>query len=132
MIRSVSLWPKWARNIETVHFHFPRSINHPQHGPTRWPWWKVLAIRPYRNGAYAPSIGWNIWVYTRWGSALVFELYVGRGLSRTENWPKMQPYQVVELRQKVKAVEKLWPDWKFFADHAEHNKPEEKRTVEAR
>jgi hypothetical protein len=102
-VRTLSFWPKWARNIETVHLDLPRTIfTKHTHGPTVWPHWKVFSISLVRASVYAPSSGWNVWIYTRWHRAVLFEFFVGRGLSRTELWPELPPYQVQELKERLR------------------------------
>jgi len=48
--------------------HF-RPDMHPTHGPQVWPWWRLVSFGFVRLELVAkPSIGWRLWVYTRWGA----------------------------------------------------------------
>lgn len=57
-------------------FTWGRTL-HPTHGPQSWPWWRLLVFKPVRSRVQPPSLGWNLWFYTRWG-AKVAELYIDR------------------------------------------------------
>lgn len=37
------------------------------HGPQvgKWPWWKLFTVVSYNTELHPPSLGWNIWIYTR-------------------------------------------------------------------
>ena len=104
---TIPLWPRWARNIETVQIELPWTVHTKHtHGPSVWPWWKIFSVQPVRASIYAPSTGWNVWIYTRWHRAVLFGFYIGRGFSRTEPWPELPLYQIWELREKLKKSER--------------------------
>ncbi|KAF1008984.1 MAG: hypothetical protein GAK28_00616 [Luteibacter sp.] len=56
--------------------HF-RSDLRPLHGPQTWPWWRQLACKALRLQVWAPSTGYRLWVYTRWG-ACFFDVFIDR------------------------------------------------------
>jgi len=66
----VSLW-HWA----------PDTNGGVKHGPQSWPWWRLPALKLYRLDVHAPSSGWALWLYTRWG-AIPFDLYIDRRPAR--------------------------------------------------
>lgn len=49
----------------------------PTHGPQSWPWWRLVAFRFCRLEVYAPTTGYILWVYTRWGP-VTFEVVFDR------------------------------------------------------
>ena len=110
-VRTISLWPSWAKNIETVHFSLPRTIfTKHTHGPSVWSWWKVFSISPVRSSVNLPSSGWNIWIYTRWHKAICVEFYISRGFSRVlDDWPELLPYSVWAICDKADQMESRLP-----------------------
>lgn len=48
----------------------------PKHGPQSWPWWRLFGVSVVRLEVVAPTTGYRLWLYTRWGAAygdLVFD-----------------------------------------------------------
>jgi hypothetical protein len=47
----------------------------PSHGPQSWPWWRLLSLSLINlrvvNHFAAPGLYWRLWIYTRWGAALI-------------------------------------------------------------
>lgn len=58
-----------------LHVDWPNKYNFLMktfHGPQRWPFWKIVSISIVRcSGVIPPSIGYNLWIYTRWGALLI-------------------------------------------------------------
>jgi len=57
-----------------MRIHLMQSFAHlrpelrPLHGPQIWPWWKLMSFGPCRLDCHAPTSGYRLWVYTRWGA----------------------------------------------------------------
>lgn len=52
-------------NVSRAHF---RPDMHPTHGPQVWPWWRLVSFGLVHLEVAKPSMGWRLWVYTRWGA----------------------------------------------------------------
>lgn len=61
-------------------FRFFRS-KRVYHGPRSWPWWKLVSFRLVKLSVQAPSTGYGVWAYTRWGAACV-DIYFPRRSKR--------------------------------------------------
>ena len=53
--------------------HPSRYVSQPHHGPSTWPWWRLISVKAYRANPdvpfdQAPVHHWLVWFYTRWGA----------------------------------------------------------------